>query len=495
MTEQQLNKIRRLGKLEQLSAVAHHIDFFTNTGLSAHYAPAQVLPDFDLEETVYGALSQVLTQHPVLFAIPVIPEKDEPYWGRLDSIDLEKVVSFVDRSQPWLTGDQTDEELDSLLERQHNTNFKAGYGTLPVWRLVILKDYDLSQGVTASFIAHHSMTDGTGLQIFHDSFQKALCGITSSSNEQTFDRVVFSNDGPIAPSLEELHPLLIPTSPPASDAAQLNEWRGAPIALPCNTRYKSLSLPSNIMERFVQDCKKHRVAPTAALPSLVARLLYDNLPSTVEALTCNLPVSLRSDLPPKLVEGVMGNFINAFKVQLVRSDLDQVSGDCSIGATGIWNHAKKIQQATRKYFANASPSGELYANVAALRLIPDIGAALAGSIGHPRGESFEVSNLGTFSQAKSVKGGAKLLWHRGKVLLSRCAYAGGAPLVVCVLNNDEYVGFGFTWQDGSIEESIVEAVIDGIKTYFNTGTEASNRNRGERKVPAISTAVISSFQA
>ncbi|KAF4438008.1 hypothetical protein FACUT_5274 [Fusarium acutatum] len=470
MTELQLKKIRPLGKLEQISAVAHHIDFFTNTGLSAHYAPTQVLPCFDLEEAVYGALSQVLTQHPILFAIPVIPEKEEPYWGRLASIDLEKAVSFVHRRQPCLTRDQTDEELDSLLERQHNTNFKAGYGTLPVWRLVILKEYDLSKGFTASFIAHHSMTDGTGLQIFHDSFQKALCDITSSSTEQTVDRVVYSNDGPIAPSLEKLHPLPIPTSAPASNAEQLNEWRGDPIALPCNTHYKSFSLPSNIMERFLQDCKKHRVAPTAVLPSLVARLLYNNLPSTTEALTCNLPVSLRSDLPPKLVESAMGNFIDAFKVQLLRSDLDQVPDNSGTGATGIWNHAKKIQQATRKYFANASPSGELYANVAALKLIPDIGAALTGSIGHPRGESFEVSNLGTFPQAKNANGVTKPLWHRGKVLLSRCAYAGGAPLVICVLNNEEYVGFGFTWQDGSIEEGIVQAVIDGIKTYFNTGT-------------------------
>ncbi|KAF5597176.1 hypothetical protein FPCIR_3812 [Fusarium pseudocircinatum] len=467
MTEQQLKKIRPLGKLEQLSAIAHHIDFFTNTGLSAYYAPTQTLPGLDLEEAVYGALSQVLTQHPVLFAVPVISEKEEPYWGRLASIDLKKVVSFVDRSQPCLAGDQTDNELDSLLERQHNTNFKTGYGTLPVWRLVILRDHDLSEGFTASFIAHHSMTDGTGLQIFHDSFQKALCDNASSSAEQTVNRVVFPNDRPIAPSLEELHPLPIPTSLPASNAAQLNEWRGASIVLPCSTRYKSLSLPSNIMERFVQDCKTHRIAPTAALPSLVARLLYDNLPSTAEALTCNLPVSLRSDLPPKLVDGVMGNFIDAFKVQLVRSDLDQATDDSSTGALGIWNHAKKIQQATRKYFANASSSGEPYANVAALKLIPDVGAALAGSIGHLRGESFEVSNLGTFPEAKNTKGASKPLWHRGKVLLSRCAYAGGAPLVVCVLNNEEYVGFGFTWQDGSIEESIVQAVIDGIKTYFN----------------------------
>ncbi|KAF9766430.1 hypothetical protein IL306_001180 [Fusarium sp. DS 682] len=480
MTELQLKKIRPLGiyrfrsqpkatkkpsgRLEELSAVAHHLDFFTNTGLSAHYTASQLLPDFNLKEIVYTALSQVLDHHPALFSIPVIPDRAEPYWGRLTSVDLEKVVSFVERSRPWSFEDQTDNELDALLENHHNTSFKDGYGALPVWRLVILRDRGLSNGFTACFIAHHSMTDGTGLQIFHDSFQKALCEISSSSIGPRLDTLVSSNDDSIPPSLEELHPLPLPTTSPASNATELNEWRGTPIELPCKTRYKSLSLASSLMEPFVQECKKHKVAPTAALPSLVARLLYDNLPATTEVLTCNLPVSLRSDLPPKFVEGVMGNYIDAFKVQLLRSDLH----NSGTGTYDIWNNAKKIQKATRKYFANASPSGELYANVATLKLIPDIGAALIGSIGNPRGESFEVSNLGTFSQPKNLKGSSNPVWHRGKVLLSRCAYAAGGPLVICVINNEESVGFGFTWQDGSIKDSIVEAVIDGIKTCFSS---------------------------
>ncbi|KAF4454198.1 hypothetical protein F53441_3198 [Fusarium austroafricanum] len=421
MAEHRLKKIRPLGKLEELSAVAHEIDFFTNTGLSARYTSSQPSPDFNIERTVYVALSQVLGQNPVLFAVPVISNNEETYWGRLPSIDLKTVVSFVERSQPWSIGDQTDEELDTLLENEHNINFKDQYGILPVWRLIILQDHNSNHGFTACFIAHHSMTDGTGLQIFHDSFQRALCDLSSALTELKDDRVILSNDDPIAPSLEELHPLPLPTTSLKSDDACLTEWRGNPIGLPCKTRYKSLSLAPKLMESFVQDCKKHKVAPTAALPSLVARLLYDNLPSTTESLTCNLPVSLRSDLPPKLVEGVLGNYIDAFKVQLLRSDLDPASDDSSASTLGIWKHAKKIQRETRRYFANSSPSGELYANVAVLKLIPDIGAALAGSIGSPRGESFEVSNLGTFPQPKNLKGGINPSWRRGKVLLSRWA--------------------------------------------------------------------------
>ncbi|KAF4345082.1 hypothetical protein FBEOM_957 [Fusarium beomiforme] len=464
MSELKLKKIRTLGTLEKLSAAAHHVNFFTNTGLSAQYTASQPLPEFDLNEVIYSALSQVLGQHPVLFAIPVISEQEEPYWGRLPSIDLGKVVSFVQRSLPCSFEDQTDSELDALLENQHNTSFKDGYGTLPVWRLIILRDHDLSNRFMACFIAHHSMTDGTGLQIFHDSFQKALCDALSSSTRTRAESVVFSNDDSIAPSLEELHPLPLPPAPPASNSTVLDEWRGSPIGLPCKTRYKSLSIASSLMKPFMQECKKHKVAPTNALPSLVARLLYENLPPTTEALTCNFPVSLRSDLPPKLVEGVMGNYIDAFKVHLLRSDIDQDS-KISSTALGIWNHAKKIQQATRKYFANASPSGEPYTNVATLRLIPDLSAALDGSIGHPRGESFEVSNLGIFPQLQNLS--YNPVWRRGRVLLSRCAYAAGAPLVICVINNAESVGFGFTWQDGSIKDSMVEAVIEGIKTCFS----------------------------
>ncbi|KAJ6436825.1 pol-like protein [Purpureocillium lavendulum] len=366
MAEHQLKKIRPL-------------DFFTNTGLSVHYKASRPSIVTDLEQTVY--------------------DTKEPYWGRLPSIDLKQAVSFVQRSQPLnIDSEGRDRELDALLETQHNTSFKSGYGTLPVWRVMILQDHGATHRFTACFIAHHSMTDGTALQTFHHSFQKALCDVSSCSLPSKAEHIIFSRDDPIAP-----------------------------------TRYMSLHLALHLMKPFTQECRKHKVAPTAALPSLVARLLYNSLPSTTESLTCNLPVSLRSDLPPKLVDGVLGNFIDAFKVKLLRSDLcDQDSDDSKVADSSsipssmeIWNHARKIQEATRGYFANVSPSGELYAKVAIFKLIPDIGTALTATLGNPRSESFEVSNLGHFSQPTNLNGGSNAPWQSGDVLLSRGAYAAG----------------------------------------------------------------------
>ncbi|KPA39395.1 hypothetical protein FLAG1_07748 [Fusarium langsethiae] len=392
MAEHQLPKIRPLGKLEEIAAAAHHIDFFTNCAISAHYRASQPLPSLDLEPLVLSALSQVLRQHPILFAIPVVPDTEQPYWSRLPSIDLKQVVSFVERSCPLSSDSQTDYELDALLEDRHNTSFKAGYGTLPVWRLIILQDYHSKDGFMASFCYHHSQCDGTSSQILQDSFQRALCDISSGSVGIQAVEVVPSDESSISLPLEDLHPLPLPESLPTPDAANPNEWRGS------------------------------------------------------------------------RVDNVLGNYIDAFKVQLHRSDLDQSSE----GAATIWKHAKKVQQATRQYFANTSPSGEPYANVAIFKLIPDVKAFLASTVGNPRGESFEVSNLGHFPEPKILKGDGNPSWRRGKLLLSRCAFASGAPLVICVIDNEESVGIGFTWQADVGDDEVADSVIDGLKRYFTS---------------------------
>lgn len=440
-------------------------------GLSVLYKSSQPTPN--LQQLVYKAVAEVIRSHPILFAVPLGVGTKEPYWGRLPSIDIKRVVTFVDRSTPSTTDSQgRDKELDSLLENQHNINFKDGYGTLPVWRLVVLRDPGASDEFTACLIVHHSMSDGTGLQVFQNSFQIALSNASLSyAHQSEAEHVVFSKvDNPIPPSLEQVHPLPIaPDAPQAGDTEPM-DWRGTPVQVPCKTRYVSLSLAPGLAQSLAKECRKHKTMPTTALPSLIARLLFDNIPPTAEALLCNIPVSLRPDLPPNLIEGVMGNFIDAFKVKLLRADLPDVEDSTARSETSlnIWPHAQKLQQGTRRYFGNTSPSGEPYTNIAFFKLIPDLTAALTATLGQPRGESFEVSNLGTFSQPRTLKAGPTPVWKAGKVTISRCAYAAGGPLVVCVMGSDENLSFGFTWQEGAISDDVVDKVVDGVKTYLES---------------------------
>ena len=233
-------------------------------------------------------MRQVLRLHPILFAIPVLSKTEPTYWDRLPSIDLRKVISFTERkdmSSPNAGG--RDSELDAVLEQQHNTSFKAGYGIIPVWRLVILEDHGCKHRSMACFIAHHSMSDGTGLQIFHNALHRALC-----NPDQLYDDEYIVSSQPdvsITPSLEELHELPILPDGLTANPSSLNAWSGTPVQLPCKTRYASLSLRPEVTRTFNQMCRKHKVPSAAAIPALVARLLYNNLPNTTESTTCNIP--------------------------------------------------------------------------------------------------------------------------------------------------------------------------------------------------------------
>lgn len=304
------------------------------------------------------------------------------------------------------------------------------------------------------------MSDGIGLQIFHNAFHKALCKPVQFSDDEY---VVSSHvDAQITPSLEELHELPISPDPLTSFPSTLNIWSGAPVQLPCKTRYVSLSLRPEVMKTFSQTCRKHKVPSSAAIPALVARLLYNSLPDTTECMACNIPISLRSDLPQEQVTGKIGNFIDAFKVPLLRRDLEEDSNS-------IWTHARKVQEGTRAHFANASSSGQPYTNVAMFKLIPDLAAALTSTLGNERGESFEVSNVGLFAQPNYFEG-VDAAWQSGRAILSRCAYAAGGPLVICVITTHESVVFGFTWQEGAISDDVVYRVIDGLR-YFLEGQD------------------------
>ncbi|ORY10002.1 hypothetical protein BCR34DRAFT_567630 [Clohesyomyces aquaticus] len=498
MAVQQLKRIRQLGKLEEISAVAHDIDFFTNTGVSVHYEASRASSVFDLQNLIYVAVAEVLRLHPILFAIPVGFDTEEPYWARLPSIDLRKNISFVERSQPTtVDGEGKDRELDAILENQHNTKFSSEDGALPVWRLVIVKDAGVQHRFTASFIAHHAMSDGTGLTIFQKAFHKALDDTTTSCSPSQLELkakpvILSSNSDPIAPSLEQLHSLPLPDTPPTQEpVTELKEWSGTPVAVPCKTRYTSLSIPAPRTTSFTKECKKNGVPLNAALPALIAKLLYLNLPPSTEVLTCNIPLSLRSDLPSEIVDGILGNFIDAFKVKLLRSELFVQGSSSNSSSPGtaksdsdapsfpssshessaeIWPHAHKIQASTTLYYGHCSPTGEPYTNIAFFKNLPNLRPVLLSLLGTPRAESFEVSNLGTFTSPTNLKakyGGG--IWTAGKVVVSRCAYAAGAPLVITLVSSTEGMVWGFTWQEGAVGEEVVEGVVKGVGEFFGTG--------------------------
>ncbi|PNP51108.1 hypothetical protein THARTR1_08336 [Trichoderma harzianum] len=468
---QQLKKLRPLGKLEQVSASCHHLGFFNNVGFSAHYQlpRSSSLAASDLRRLVYAAAGDVIGKHPVLFAIPVNEDSPNAYFASLPSINLNRGIEFLTRSQPLDTLDEgEDKELDAILEHQHNTDFKDNYGIAPFWRLIILQDAEGDVNFTASFIYHHAIGDGISGLVFHNTFLDALETSSShlASGLQSKQIITPPKDVQILPALSELHPLPIDPNPSPHAATNLNEWTGNSIRYPCKSRWTSLHISSRISESFFGKCKDNGLSVASVVSSIIATTLFHILPPDIEGLTCIIPVNLRPwlRLSGESTKTAMGSYIDATRVQFIRPG--QHSGDSSL-ADDIWSGARQASKRIRLYLDNDSPSGEPYTAVSELETVPDISAIFTSIVGKSRDAAFEVTNVGLFSSAATSERKVNPGWQVGKVLLSRSSLVSGAAITVSVATGgDGSMTVGFSWQEGIVEDGLVQTLRTKIKKYF-----------------------------
>ncbi|KAF7165601.1 hypothetical protein CNMCM6106_001682 [Aspergillus hiratsukae] len=464
----QLEKLRPLGTLEQVSASCHHLGFFSNVGLSAQYkrseSPSPAVTD--LRGLIHAAAGDVVRKHRIFFAIPVNEGAPNPYFACLPSIDLSQTITFIDRSQPSAGTEGDDKELDAVLEDQHNTDFKADYGTLPFWRLVILQSSGGNE-FTASFIYHHAIGDGVSGLAFHNAFRTALEAASASSLPDYETENIITPDGntSVLPPLDELHPLPINPTPPPPPTTNLKEWTGSIINVPCMSRWASFYLSPSASKAFVQECKERKLSVTSALSSIIATVLFRNLPSSVEALTCIIPVSLRPwlKLSREVAHNAIGTYFDATRVQFTRAD--QTSRDSSV--VDVWSGAQHVSNSINDYLGNVSPSGEPYTSVAVFNTIPDVSVVFNSLLGKPRDAAFEVTNVGLFSPATTSQTAEDARWQVGNVLLSRSSAVPGAAVTASVVTGGNGVmALGFSWQEGVVENGLIDNVRQGVRKYF-----------------------------
>ena len=461
------------GKSEQLSAVSHALGFFKNVGMSAHYNLSNSTESLDLQRVVYAALADVVRKHAILSAVPVNEASPEAYFARLESIDLTKCVFWRRRIGSTVQEDE-DPELDAILEEQHNTDFKTNYGYLPFWRLIILQDADTELRFTASFIFHHSLGDGAAGSIFHTFFLQALNTATSLPSFVAHSNSIVTIDANIQllGPLEQLHPLPINESPRdhrADGGKELEEWFGNPIHTPLRTHYKTLYFSPAATATFARRCKHNGITVTSGLTAVLAGALFPALPDNIEALMGIIPINLRPwlNLPANSADAAMGSFIDATKAQIRRSQYEENDINHNDKSRGL-RAAHHTSQEITSCLANASPTGEPHTSIAPFKLIPDVAAVFTSLLGTTRDAAFEVSNLGRFTPPAAgqlqLGNWDAACWRMGRMVFSRSAVAFGAAVTTSVITgSDGGLSLGGCWQDGVVDDDIVERVMRGIR--------------------------------
>ena len=443
------------GRLEKYSTARHPIKFYLNAAVAATYT----LPDtfnFPTKDYIYKSCASAIQQHPILSAIPVGEDTNEPYFARLPEVDLDHTVSFQKRNSEFPDEDKKDIELEALLNVQHNTPFSA---PLPHWRVCVLLDTENDRRFTAAFVFHHALADGTSGKAFHKTFLGALHTIAESSLETK--RVVTSPTMPLLPNLEAIHPMTV--SIPYLATTLFKEkiwswkdpglWTGSEIRIPLETHMRHIVISKSVTTALKVICRQHSTTMTAALQVLFARALFAQVPEAVSQVKCSGPLSPRRWLPDIITDGSIGVWIQDYSELYMRTSLAADSFP--------WDEAAR----SRRTIENVLSLQGKNASVNLLKYINDYQQDLfISKIGQQRGSTFEMSNVGIFSAASAGLASDSSKPQIGRMLFSQCASVSGSAIEVSVITGgDGCMVLAFSWQKGVVDDELVSSAIESTK--------------------------------
>ncbi|KAL1955939.1 hypothetical protein VTO42DRAFT_7924 [Malbranchea cinnamomea] len=468
----QLEKLRPVGCLERYSTARNHLGFYTNVAVTATYTlPATC--SLPLRAYIYKVCETLIGQHPILSAIPVDEDTRAPYFARLPAIDLDRCVSFEEWKAPADSEPARDAELDELLTAQHRSPF-AGL-TLPFWRLCVRTDPGNPTQFTAAFVFHHAIGDGGSGMAFHRTFLDALGGaISSSLTSSDVKSVIPAPQTPLLPNVEELHPMPLSIFFLLSVIFREKLWRrardpalwtGGKIATPLETQVRHVVVSKRDTTAFKDLCRKNQTTVTAALQVLIASALFRNLPAQFSKLHCNGAISSRRWLRGDAVtDDSIGVWVQDFDEVYQRSRVCRPDSD---GVQFSWAEAQRSKRTLDRILSSQGKNAKMYL----LKYVNDYqNDFFRPKLGKDRDGSFEVSNVGVFrptaAPSKEEAGrdgqdGPRI----GRVVFSQSANVVGAALETSVVTGcDGCLVLAFSWQKGVVEEDLVAAVIDTVRT-------------------------------
>ncbi|KAF1970813.1 hypothetical protein BU23DRAFT_570487 [Bimuria novae-zelandiae CBS 107.79] len=461
-----LQKLRPCSRLELYSTARHDLGLFTNIACAASYTNNS--SEIPLKDLIYRALHVVIERLPMLSAVVLNEDKkdSEVYFARLQSIDLRTCVDFTER-KPGIEDGAIYREYETVLEKQHDINFKGAVGTRPFWRLVVLHAPQDNSTFTAFWHFHHALGDGSCGPIFHHAILSELQTASSHPAPSVpVDPIVSSPSTPLLPPFEELHshPISWPffirailgsifPSYLAPRVAKL--WTGPPVSAPKPlpaTKVQLLTLPASATTKLLQLSRANETTMQATLECCIATALLATLPAeTCDKVIASGPISVRSLLTHK------GKPIGDDEFVLALAEYTYMHTRASHSPTEIpWDEARAVRSVIQSELAKKGANN----NVSLLRYVSDMHKYFTEKIGGERECSFELSNLGVLKAGAGGEDG----WTLDQCIFSQTPNVTGPPFVCsAITGGDGCCVLAFSWLDGVMGEEMMRAVVKGVE--------------------------------
>ena len=461
------------GRLETFSTARHHLGFYKNVGCAATYSNPSLTTS--LESIIFRALRIVIARHAMLSAIPLQEDKSYPdvYFARLPSIDLRDCVQFIERTKSVGEGER-DEEVDRVLQEQHNRIFKENVGTKPFWRLVVLHEPSNPGNFTAVWVFHHALADGSSALVFHQTLLSALQTVSTAASEEE-STIVESPDTPLVPPLEELHPLPISVGfifkallglwfPSWFNPRPAKLWTGGPISNDpklLQANISSLVLSSVTTKKLLDLSRANKTTMTGTLECIVASALLANLDSeSYERVVVDGPISMRRFM--KWEGGSLEDELVSGMTEYAYTH-NRPASSPPPSSSFSWADARGVRAAIQKEIDKDGRNSV----VGLLRWVDDIQKFFTDQLGKERANSFEMSNIGAYREKKAEGGDVE--WKIGRCLFSQCPNVAGAAFASNVVTGgDGCAVMTLTWFEGIVEEDLMERVIRSIEKEVAT---------------------------
>ncbi|KAI9769747.1 MAG: hypothetical protein M1839_003593 [Geoglossum umbratile] len=450
---------------------------------------------------VFSALREVVQQHPALGVVVASGKNNnggKPCFLRLEEIDLNKIVSFVEK--PAVSSEEEEQKfLDGVLSEQNSRGFDTS-GSLPLWRVVVLQQRGggLPSVADLAFVWHHVIADGLSGLVFHSAVLQALSSASQTIKEEDDELgIVPTSTKPLLPPLEDILSLSESTMAKISGmfkswlgswfAAkdEARKWTGAPYqckSLPTKTLIRQVSIPAASVNSLVSRCHSERTSITALLQTLVGKVLAETFEDS-QRVRCATAISVRRFFPAHLNisdDNSMGLWVTASRQNFSRHTLG--AGGRGVAGEFPWGEAKKNKQRIQKELAK----GDRDITMGSLRHIPDFDAYLTGRIGKKREDSYSITNIGVFDgeaparkPTATADGGLYHQWRISRVALSQSCHVNGSAVQFCIASTKggEMV-IALNWQEGVVPVSDIDRVVQSLREQLLRLGDEGGRKRG-----------------
>lgn len=443
--------------------------------------------DFTKPQFFMGPLKYCMDHHATLTAVVRDNHTEKPFYERVPMIDLINHIQIIQDDA--LSG--KDLAIDEMTKiEQHLLSilgipWTSGW---PSWKVVVLPLSDsTSSGQSRcliTFTFSHALADGISGLAFHHTLLEAFRKPIDDEKSMLYT----TPDGELSPAFDTperlpiswsylLVPLLGVLLPAwlrkildlkvSITSKNAGTWTGPPVFVnpndPAATRIKLVEIDHADVAKALSVARKHGAKLTAVMHQLIIRaldkaVLDPNVTNWVSTTVINMRPAVG------ISDDTMGLFVNGYYHTHPRVQ------DSSLLSEEDWSAARLM---TEKLADSATATKNQ--PIGLLRYIPSIRKWTVGKIGQPRDGSYEVSNLGAFSD---VQGNSKSEGRRcgiTKMVFSPSNSPLTEPLGINVVSvKGKSLVFSVGWTPGSLgvpedsEDRFVEAICASLRESFKT---------------------------